>query len=266
MTMLVGQDSLVQGVATFIFVALFGVAAIVVTRRVSRIAAGSLSGVSASLMSPLGALFGLTAAFLAASVWQSHGEAVDAANLEARSLSEAWVAAANLPDPLRAEVRGRIETYVREVVGEEWPHMATIGSFNDPIINRSRADLMAPIRRLVTEDHMPSAALTSTEHALQTAFEARSRRIEIALHRISLVQLGSTVALGLLLITLVAVVHHGLLSSQIIAVGLTSFAVTVAIAAIVMHDNPFSGYLSVTSSDFAQIAEYGWTTDAGQQP
>jgi len=254
---LLSQDSALQVVAAFVLVGLFACALILLTRLLSRAAEASLSGVSASLMSPLGALFGLTAAFLAASVWDSHGQAVRAANLEARSLSEAWVTASSLPDPLRGDVRHSIQTYVHLVVTEEWPLMASLSSFNNPVSNRARDALLAPIHSLMAADGVPSPAVAATAHELQSAFEARSRRIDIALHRISLVQLSSTVALGFLLITLVAVAHHRHLGSQIIAVGLVSLAVAVSVTTIVVHDNPFSGYLAVTATDFANIAEYG---------
>jgi hypothetical protein len=36
-----------------------------------------------------------------------------------------------------------------------------------------------------------------------------------------------------------------------------SLAVAVSVTTIVVHDNPFSGYLAMTAADFANIAEYG---------
>jgi hypothetical protein len=253
----VRQDSALQAAAAFALVGLFACGVILLIRLLSRVAAPSLSGVSASLMSPLGALFGLTAAFLAASVWDSHGQAVRAANLEARSLSEAWVTAGSLPDALRGDVQQSVETYVHLVVTEEWPLMGSLTSFNNPVSNRARDTLLTPIHSLMAAAGAPSPALAATAHELQSAFEARSRRIDIALHRISLMQLASTVVLGLLLITLVAVTHHRDLGAQIIAVGLVSLAVAVSVTTIVVHDNPFSGYLAMTAADFANIAEYG---------
>jgi hypothetical protein len=255
--MFVRQDSALQAAAAFALVALFACAVILLTRLLSRVAASSLSGVSASLMSPLGALFGLTAAFLAASVWDSHGQAVRAANLEARSLSEAWVTAGSLPDALRGDVRQDVDSYVHLVVTQEWPLMGSLTSFNNPVSNRARDTLLTPIHNLMAASGAPSPALTATANALQSAFEARSRRIDIALHRISLVQLSSTVVLGLLLVTLVAVTHHRDPGAQIIAVGLVSLAVAVSVTTIVAHDNPFSGYMAMTAADFANIAEYG---------
>jgi hypothetical protein len=262
----VSQASLVQVVATFVFVSLYAVLVVVATRIAARYARSALEGVSSSALGPIGALFGLTAAFLASSVWQSHGQAVDAANLEARSLSQAWVDSTGLPDKLRTEVRTGIENYVHAVVSDEWPRMSSLTSAHDAASMRASGYLMAAIRPLVTGDNMPSEAMTSTAEALQAAFEARSRRMEITLHRISVVQLASTVALGMLVIAMVAVLHHASLSSQIIAIGLTSFAAAVALSAIVIHDDPFSGYMAVTASDFAQIAEYGWSADAARQP
>jgi hypothetical protein len=262
----VSQASLVQVIACFVFVGLYAVLVVVATRIASRRAPKTLDGVSSSVLGPIGGLFGLTAAFLAASVWQSHGQAVDAANLEARSLSHAWIDAIGLPEPLRTEIRTGIEHYVHAVVDDEWPRMSSMTSADKPDSTPASAYLRTAIHTLVTADTMPTEAMTSTIQALQTAFEARSRRIEITLHRISVVQLASTVALGMLVIAMVAVLHHASLSSQIIAVGLTSFAAALALSTIVVHDDPFSGYMAVTAPDFARIAEYGWPVDAARPP
>jgi hypothetical protein len=263
MSLFVSQNSAFQAIATCVLVGLFAGLLILVIRLSARVAAPTLSRVSSSLLSPLGALFGLTAAFLAASVWDNHAQAVRAASQEARSLSEAWVIAGNLPDPLRSEVRRGIETYVHEVVTEEWPLMPSLTAFDNPVSNRARDDLLAPIHRLMAAGDSGPPGLMSTAGQLQTAFEARSRRIDIALHRISLVQLGSTVVLGLLLITMVAVVHYQPLGTLIIAVGIVSIAVAVSITTIVAHDNPFYGYMSMTAGDFAHLAEYGATAERG---
>jgi hypothetical protein len=251
------QGSFVQGGLVFGFVGLFAVVMILVIGRASRVAGHVLGGVSASLMSPLGALFGLTAAFLGSSVWQNHGDAIVAANLEARSLAEAAISADRLPEPTRTAVEQGISRYIHTVITEEWPRMTSIVSVDNPISLNARNDLLVPIRELFAYDGPPSAAVTATQQFLRIAFEARSRRIDIALHRISSVQLLSTLVLGLLLITLVGVVHHGSVPARVVGVSLAAAAVGVAIAAIVMHDNPFSGYLAFTAEDFAKIATYG---------
>ncbi len=263
MTNLLSQNSLVQGILTFGFIGLFGVFLILATAYAARFASAAMSGVSASMMSPLGALFGLIAAFLGASVWQNHGEAVVAANLEARSLSEAWITASDLPDPLRSNVQRNIDSYVNSVVSEEWPIMTSISSLDNPISNKARVYLSNAIRQLVANDRTPSIALSSTAQELRTAFSARSRRLDVALHRISGLQFASTLALGLLLMTLVAIVHHTARHAQITGVTLAGLAVAITIGSIVVHDDPFGGYLAVTSADFGHIFEYR-TTQAGR--
>jgi hypothetical protein len=210
------------------------------------------------MLSPIGALFGLTAAFLGSSVAQNHADAVVASNLEARSLSESWVVAQILPEQLRIRVQDDIQAYVNAVVKDEWPAMVSIRSANNPLSNRTREHLLDAVRAVITADATgPSPAVNLTGDDLRDAFEARSSRMDVAVRLINGAQFASAFMLGLLLIALVAIVHHAARLSQIIAVGLISTAVATAIATIAVQDNPFSGYLAVSADDFAQMASYG---------
>jgi hypothetical protein len=252
------QSSLMQAVLTFLIVGIFALAMIILTMIVSRFARATLSGVSASMLSPIGALFGLTAAFLGSSVAQNHADAVVASNLEARSLSESWVVAQNLPDALRSRVQGDIQAYINAVVRDEWPMMVSIRSANNPVSNRTRGHLLDAVHAaIIAEAAGPSLAVNLTGDELRDAFEARSSRINVAVRLINNAQFASAFVLGLLLIALVAIVHHAARLSQFIAVGLISMAVATAIATIAVQDNPFSGYLAVSADDFAQTASYG---------
>ena len=252
------QDSLMQAVLTFLVVGLFALAMIFLTAWVSRFARSTLAGVSVAMLGPLGALFGLTAAFLGSSVAQNHANAVVAANLEARSLSESWVIAQNLPNQLRLRIQSDIQAYVSAVVKDEWPVMMSIRSSNNPVSDRTRAHLLDAVHAVITAEAAgPSPALNLTGDGLRAAFEARSNRMDVAVRLINRVQFASVFTLGLLLIALVAIVHHAARLSQFIAVGLISIAVATAISTIAVQDNPFSGYLAVTADDFAQTATYG---------
>jgi hypothetical protein len=251
------QDSFVQAALTFAFVGAAAMILALATRVASRRAGHALTGVSTSLLSPLGALFGLTAGFLGAAVWQNHGEAVAAAGQEARALAEAWVAADSIPDPVRTQTQHGIDDYVHIVVTKEWPLLTKIRSANNPVSNAAGDVLMKTVRNLVSPGQPPSMALSATDAALRKAYEARANRIHVAVRRISPVQLAATMALGVLLMALVAVVHHGSRQSQLIALLLVSLAVAVTVTTVVVNDNPFAGYLSFTASDFSDLAEYG---------
>jgi hypothetical protein len=256
MTVLLSWPAVDQMLLAFAFVGLFAATIVVVTAFIARFAGSGISGVSASLMSPLGALFGLTAGFLAASVWQNHGDGVAAATREARAIAEVRLTSSYLAEPLRSDVQTGIRTYEKIVVEEEWPALPTIMTEDNPVSNRARDALLATARRVISSDAPPSLALTGTVQAVRLVAEARASRMDVALRRISGVQLVSTLILGLLLITLVAVVHHTSRLSQIIGVFLASCAVANTIGAIVAHDNPFEGYLAVTSADFASLAAH----------
>lgn len=252
------QGSFVQVLVAFSIVGLFAFMMILLTAWLSKIAGKTLGGVSASMMSPLGALFGLTAAFLGSTVAANHSDAMVVANTESRSLSEAWIIAQELPVPVRDRVRGDIQAYVDAVVQDEWPIMMSIHTADNPVSERTRLHLLDAVHAVVAvATTTPSLSLSATGDALRNAFGARSQRMDIATRLINGVQLTSTLVLGLLLIALVAIVHHANRPAQILAVSLVSFAVATAIGAIVAQDDPFFGYLAVTAADFAHNASYG---------
>jgi len=258
MTDFFAQSPLAQAWGLVFVIFSFAVLMVVLTALISRFAGEALNGISVSIMGPLGALFGLTAAFLGSTVAQNHADAVVAVNQEARSLSEAWFIAQALPPPLRVQIQGDIRDYVTAVVKNEWPQMTSIQSADNSVSGQTRMHLLDAVRTVVEADAVsPSPILVTTGDTLRNAFEARSSRIDIAIRRVNRVQFYSTLALGLILISLIAIVHHARRASQLMAVGLVSLAVATALGTIVMQDNPFVGILGATATDFAHTASYG---------
>jgi len=83
----------------------------------------SLKGVSAAISPPLGLIFGLLTAFIAAQVWNDMDRAATAVNREASALRMAVLLSAAFPGNTEAGVRESIREHIQEAATEEWPTM-----------------------------------------------------------------------------------------------------------------------------------------------
>src|SRR6516225_11629609 len=83
----------------------------------------SLKGVSAAILPPLGIIFGLLTAFIAAQVWNDMDRAATAVNREASALRMAVLLSAAFPGNTEAGVRESIREHIQEAATEEWPTM-----------------------------------------------------------------------------------------------------------------------------------------------
>ncbi|MBV8588436.1 MAG: DUF4239 domain-containing protein, partial [Verrucomicrobia bacterium] len=86
--------------------------------------ARAFKSVSGSLLSPLGTIFGLLAAFSVVQVWSDLDHARAAVNREASALRMTILLAASFPGESEAQIRDVLRRHIDEVVSTEWPLMA----------------------------------------------------------------------------------------------------------------------------------------------
>ena len=86
--------------------------------------ARTFKGVSPGLLPPLGIMFGLLVAFIAAQVWGDIDRANAAVNHEASSLRAVLLLSRPFPAEAQTRMRGLIERYIRDAQQNEWPAMA----------------------------------------------------------------------------------------------------------------------------------------------
>lgn len=89
----------------------FAVMALAVGKR-----ADAFKGVSPGMLPPLGIVFGLLMAFLAAGVWSDAGQAQVAVNQEASSLRSALILVHSFPGAPEARMRALIRSHIDEAV------------------------------------------------------------------------------------------------------------------------------------------------------
>src|SRR5216110_3756720 len=107
---------------------------------VSRLAAGgrarSFKAVSPGMLPPLGIVFGLFVAFIAAQVWNDNERAEAAVNREASALRTAVVLSSDFAEA-GERLRRLIRAHIKETIIEEWPklaHQSATLSFTPPFL------------------------------------------------------------------------------------------------------------------------------------
>lgn len=201
----------------------------------------AFSGVSASIFSPLGAIFGLTATFLGSDVWENEAAALRAVNEEARALSQIWVLSEALGPDLSGAIKGDIRKYSQIVVEQEWP---ILEKMNDPYNTASleaRALLYDVLRQVSQYKVTDGIGLASFEinDLMRQVFNNRTQRIDIAIHHVSYTKLYQTLALGLLLILAVAVVHSGELRLLTVMTLGATLVVSLVVCGVIANDEPY---------------------------
>ena len=121
--------------------AIYGIAVISVLYLIKRHAPRSFRGISTSILSPLGAIFGLTATFLIADVWNKNADAQLAVNNEALAINQILNISPSLPEEISQSVRDKTQKYWRTVINEELPILATIKTIDNEISRRARHEL-----------------------------------------------------------------------------------------------------------------------------
>lgn len=214
--------------------------------------ARAFKAVSAGMLSPLGIMFGLLVAFVAAQVWSDVDRASSAVAREASALRAVVLLAANFPGEPEAHLRTLLRRHIDEVVTKEWPamgsHQATLAITPVSLIEALRLALT-----LAPRGDGQAIAQREMATALQTALEARRQRILISESSVNwvkwtglLLQAGCTLAA-------IAFIHSDNRLTAIIAMALFATGAAVCLVLIASHNRPFTGEISVKPAALLQI-------------
>jgi len=214
--------------------------------------ARAFRSVSPGLLPPLGIIFGLFVAFIAAQVWNDADHAKAAVTGEASALRAVVLLADSFPGELRARLHSLLRRQITEAVTKEWPLMA-----------RHRAALtMAPPAlvealqvALALTPRGDGEALAQREMvaSLEKALDARRQRITISQSSVNWVK-----SIGLLLqaactLLAIAMVHSDNPRTAAIALALFATGVAISLILIASHARPFTGELSVGPQLLLQV-------------
>ena len=230
--------------------------AVVIDRIVVSLATGerarAFKAVSPGMLPPLGIIFGLLVAFIAAQVWGDLDRATMAVNREASALRTVVLLAPRFPGETESRLRGLVARHIHEAVTEEWPAMA-----------QRRASLVmtpAPLAEalqltLALDPRGPAEATAQREivTAIESALDARRQRIITSHATVNWVKWMTLVVQAICMMVAIAVVHGDNRKATGIALGLFATGVAVSILLIAAHNRPFTGELSVQPDVLQQV-------------
>lgn len=214
--------------------------------------ARAFKAVSPGLLPPLGILFGLLVAFVAAQVWADLDRAHAAINREASALRAVVLLAGAFPGEPETRLRGLVSRHIENARDIEWPAMG----------DRSATLMMIPVplaEALKTTLSLPPAgdgqlaAQREILAALENALDARRQRILISQAGVNWVKWTALIVQAICTLVAIAMVHCDNRLAAGLAMGLFSTAIAVCILLITEHDRPFKGDVAVRPSVLLQV-------------
>jgi hypothetical protein len=212
----------------------------------------TFKGISPGMLPPLGIIFGLLVAFLAAQVWGDVDRASMAVNRQASALRAAALLSTSIPAQPGRQLRELIRQHIHEAQTVEWPAMARKRA-NLTMIPAPLAQALQTTLTLRPESEGQAAAQREIVTALQNALDARRQAILVSRSEVNWVKWMSLFIQAICTLIAIAMVHSDNRSTAGIALGLFSTAVAVCILLIASHDRPFTRQLSVSPAALLQV-------------
>jgi hypothetical protein len=211
----------------------------------------AFKAVSPGLLPPIGIIFGLLVAFIAAQVWGDLDRAYTAVNREASALRDVVILAENFPGET-ARLRGLIRQHIQEVLTQEWPAMAqrraTIRIIPTSLVQAMQISLASSV-----QGEGQAAAQRAVIAALENALDARRQRILLSQSEVNAIKWISLIIQAVCTLTAIAMVHSDNRTGSRIALGLFATAIAVCVLLITAHDRPFIGQTGVPPTALLQV-------------
>jgi len=214
--------------------------------------ARAFKAVSPGLLPPLGIMFGLLVAFIAAQVWGDVDRANSAVNREASSLRAIVLLSRAFPDEAQARIRALISQHIQEVQAVEWPAMAHQRA-TLAMIPASVGQVLELTLALPAAGEGQVAAQREIVANLDNALDARRQRILVSRAQVNSVKWFVLLVEAACMMTGIAMVHSDNRAAARIAMGLFGTASAVCIFLLVAHDRPFTGALSVSPTPLVNV-------------
>jgi len=214
--------------------------------------ARAFKAVSPGMLPPLGIIFGLLIAFLAAQVWKDLDEAQAAVNREASALRGVVLLSATFAGEFETQIRNLVRQQIDQAVTVEWPAMAR-HSASLTMFPASLADALRATLALTPANEGQVIAQHQIVSALENALDARRQRIIVSESNVNWVKWSSVLLQAVIALLAIAMVHNDNRQASAIALGLFATGVAVSIVLIAAHSGPFSGEISVRPDLLLQV-------------
>ena len=231
-----------------------GTAAIywIVMRLATEDRARAFKAVSPGLLPPLGIMFGLLVAFIAAQVWGDLDRASAAVNHEASSLRAVVLLSRSFPDDAQTRIRTLISQHIQEVQAVEWPAMARQRA-TLTMIPASLGQVLELTLALPVAGEGQVVAQREIVTNLDNALDARRQRILVSRAQVDWVKWFVLLVEAGCMMTGIAMVHCDNRAAARIAMGLFGTASAVCIFLLVAHDRPFAGQFAVSPAPLLNV-------------
>lgn len=218
--------------------------------------ARAFKGVSPGLLPPLGIIFGLLVAFVAAQVWADLDRASAAVNREASALRAVDLLSSTFPGEPERQLRALITRQIEEARDVEWPAMArrraSLTMIPTPLAEALRTTVALP-----ATGSGQLAAQREIVTALENALDARRQRILVSRTEVNGLKWTALVLQAICTLLAIAMVHSDNRVTAVLALALFSTAVAVCVLLILAHDRPFTGQVAVRPDVLLQVLPGG---------
>ena len=214
--------------------------------------ARTFKAMSPGMLPPLGIIFGLFVAFVAAQVWGDFDRAQTAVNREASALRAVVLLIASFPGEPETHMRALVRRHIEEAAMQEWPamsrHSATLTMIPAPL-----AEALQLTLALTPRGDGQEAAQREIIASLQNALDARRQRIIISGSTVNWVKWTAVLLQAICTLLAIAMVHSDNRATAAIAMGIFATGVAVSVVLIASHNAPFTGDISVGPDLLLQV-------------
>jgi len=236
------------GAVYLIAAGIYGIVMVLATAERTR----AFKAISPGMLPPLGVIFGLFVAFLAAQVWHDFDQAHTAVNNEASALRDVVLLASSFPGEPEARLRALVRRHIHEAVTQEWPAMAqqraTLTRIPGPLAEALRLTL-----DLTPQGNGQVNAQRNMAEKLENALDARRHRIIVSGSRINGVKWAGLLIQAICMLFAIAMVHCENRGTAAISMALFATAAAVCMLLIASHDRPFTGEISAGPGVLLQV-------------
>jgi hypothetical protein len=235
---------------------------------VTALAAGerarAFKAISPGMLPPLGIIFGLLVAFIAAQVWNDLDRAHAAVNREASALRAVVLLSASFPGETEHHLRALVRRQIENAAVQEWPAMAG-GRATLAVTPAPLAEALHLILGLSPRGDGQVAAHRELLSAVENVLDARRQRIILSQSSVNGVKWTGVLLQAVCTLLAIAMVHSDNRLSAALALSIFATGVAVSLLLICAHDRPFTGQTSVRPDVLLQVMPEERPADAGEQ-
>ena len=229
-----------------------GVIHLVVVGLALRGRAAAFKAVSAGILPPLGILFGLFVAFIAAQAWSEIDRANNAVNSEATALSNVVFLAASFPGEPETRLRELMHRHIDNIVNVEWRMMGR----RKATLKITPSEVGEALQlTLAQTPHSPGQETAQREiaAALQQALEARRQRITVSRSQVNPFKWAALFVQAVCTLIAIAFVHGDNRLASALSLSIFSTGIAVSVMLIAVHDQPFVGFVPIRPIALLQV-------------